>query len=1154
MKRTQFKDSIRNIRKQFVSFLSIIIIAFLAVVAYLGINYASEGIAQNASIFYNDNNFRDAEIVSTLLLSEDDLSAIRNVDGVNDAEGIYLTSGMLEKGNRHRNVDVISLTERINTFQLLQGDLPKNEKECVIEKYLADSLKYSVGDTISIKNKNGNTPKYLKNNSFVITGIALHPDHGGNSFAVPGNRNIIVTPEAFDTEVLDNCYMKALVDIKTDETDRFSKKYSSQVNDTAEKLKTLAEERETLRYESIIAKYQTEIDNGQKKLNSAKEELDNARSELDKNQKKLADAKTELEAAEKKLNSGKEEAESSKKDLDSALEKLNDGESKIADSKKQLDDAKALLDGSKAELDAAKSKLDIGREKLISSYQQIEEAKTEMRDALRQKITSADKNNSTDINWYEGSAEIDPDDPSASATAYQITDETTIDLTQPLREGVTELIDEIDITPEQQNELIIKYNITIPENKDPKSVLIDRICEELEPQYNEFSSAAIQWDEQHQIYIDGLDEYNRGMDKYNQGLSDYENGLEKYNASRKELDDGLKQYNEGLEKYNAAYNELTAGQKIYDDKQKEYNEGLSKFEDGQNQYEEGSSEYASGEEQLEKAKNDMADQDKCRWIILDMEGNTSYLLIQNNIQSIRNMGITFSLVFILVGAMVIYATLGRIVDEQRKLIGATKALGFFNREILGKYLIYGISGTILGMLAGTGVAYFVFQKLVSNAYANMYTFEVSKPGFNLSMTLIVWIAGIAVSGLTVFFACSNLIHSTAISLLQGKVPQKNWKTKRSSKRSSSLYSRLVLLNILSDKKRVTVSVVSIAGCCTLLVAGFTLKYSVRKAIDYQFSSIQNYNIQFEFDNNIPSSEQKIQDILNEAGTEWTETDQRTIYYDAGGKISATNLICGDISELSDFYNAVDVDTDEQISDDGTGIWIFNRAAEINNFSAGDDITLFDNSMNEYRIQISGIYNLYMGRQMIMSREAYMKAFGAEAKNNTFYVKTSNVDKEALKDKIKAVEGVEKFKFVEDDRDYYLSNTDVLNFLALLMTGMAGMMAYFILLNNVNMYVNQKKKELIIMRVNGFSVREVLGYVSYELIASTAAGILVGLATGSMLGYRMIKLMETDMLHFVRSIQFEAWGFAIVITFIFSSVIGYIALRKIPHYKLTDAAQ
>lgn len=104
MKNTQFRDSIRNIMKQFVSYLSIVIIAFLAVMAYLGINYAAQSIAHNTSDFYNSNNFRDSEIISTLLLTEDDLDAIRSVDGVKqgrsyDLPCLFLSDqfGSLEK-------------------------------------------------------------------------------------------------------------------------------------------------------------------------------------------------------------------------------------------------------------------------------------------------------------------------------------------------------------------------------------------------------------------------------------------------------------------------------------------------------------------------------------------------------------------------------------------------------------------------------------------------------------------------------------------------------------------------------------------------------------------------------------------------------------------------------------------------------------------------------------------------------------------------------------------------------------------------------------------------------------------------------------------------------------------------------------------------
>ena len=89
MKKTQIKDAVRNIKKQIVSYLSIIFISMLAVLTYLGINYAAAAIKMNSGEFFENRNFRDVEIFSTYLLTEDDLDAIRAVEGVSDVEGMY---------------------------------------------------------------------------------------------------------------------------------------------------------------------------------------------------------------------------------------------------------------------------------------------------------------------------------------------------------------------------------------------------------------------------------------------------------------------------------------------------------------------------------------------------------------------------------------------------------------------------------------------------------------------------------------------------------------------------------------------------------------------------------------------------------------------------------------------------------------------------------------------------------------------------------------------------------------------------------------------------------------------------------------------------------------------------------------------------------
>ena len=124
-------------------------------------------------------------------------------------------------------------------------------------------------------------------------------------------------------------------------------------------------------------------------------------------------------------------------------------------------------------------------------------------------------------------------------------------------------------------------------------------------------------------------------------------------------------------------------------------------------------------------------------------------------------------------------------------------------------------------------------------------------------------------------------------------------------------------------------------------------------------------------------------------------------------------------------------------------------------------------------------------------------------------------------------------------------------LAVMMIIIAGMMAYFILLNINKMYISQKTKELSIMRINGFTVREVKRYVMMETIVTTAIGIVLGLGIGSVMGYNVLTGIETSYMRFVRTPSLISWLLSAAITAFFTFGINAIALRKIKHLKLTD---
>ena len=104
-----------------------------------------------------------------------------------------------------------------------------------------------------------------------------------------------------------------------------------------------------------------------------------------------------------------------------------------------------------------------------------------------------------------------------------------------------------------------------------------------------------------------------------------------------------------------------------------------------------------------------------------------------------------------------------------------------------------------------------------------------------------------------------------------------------------------------------------------------------------------------------------------------------------------------------------------------------------------------------------------------------------------------------------------------------------------------------------MYLNQKRKELTIMRINGFTVKEVIGYVSRESFITTGRGIILGLISGTLLAMRMLELIQSSGVNSPRGIQWLAWLLAAVITILFSVIINAIAMRKIKYLKLSDAA-
>lgn len=654
---------------------------------------------------------------------------------------------------------------------------------------------------------------------------------------------------------------------------------------------------------------------------------------------------------------------------------------------------------------------------------------------------------------------------------------------------------------------------------------------------------AIKWDEQHREYLNSEKQYRDELSKYRKGQKAYEAGLAQYREGKEKYAEGLQQYKEGAETLKKG----SAALKEAKQKRRESQETLQKGED---QYKENLDKYESGAQQHSDAKEQVEKLPEGRWIIMNCRGNSSFVQLLLGSSNLASLEMTFSMLFVLVGALVIYATISKMIDEQRNLVGAGKALGLFNREIFAKYLLFGMTGTIVGTVLGILTARFLMEVYVLKSAGSYYTFDTTKPMLVVAPTAIALAAGGLLSLFATWFACTKLMRSTAIQLMQPKVPPGRKKA-GGGKHVLPLYSRLILLNIRSDLRRVIVTIVSVAGCCALVVIGFTLKSAVEGALQKQYAKVVNYDGRIQYDPDAAeNASAEIRKLLDSEGVEYTELYDGVVTFRIRD-ILVGKLLCGDISEISSYYHLLDWKTDEPLSPTDDGILIQKRTAESYNLKVGSEMELTLSNSRRATVRVAGIFDNYIGRVMVMSRACYRKTFGENCVSNNLYIRLNGADEAVLQENLMRIDGYDSYGRSDSDKALFASSSTLVIAIVALFIFMAAVMAGVVLTNLTNSYILQKKRELTIMRINGFTVREVISYVTRETVFTTTVGTIVGIAMGAAIAYRITRSLETAFVQYNRSVSLPAWAFGAVITAFFTILINVIVLRQVRRLKLTD---
>ena len=127
------KDFYMEIRRSLGRFMSIFFIVAIGCAFFSGIRASEPDMRYSGDAYFDDKNMMDIEVISTLGLTEDDLHAIEDVDGVAAVEGSYSVDVLCSEGDNQIAVRVMSLMPTMNQVQLEAGRLPEAENECAVD-------------------------------------------------------------------------------------------------------------------------------------------------------------------------------------------------------------------------------------------------------------------------------------------------------------------------------------------------------------------------------------------------------------------------------------------------------------------------------------------------------------------------------------------------------------------------------------------------------------------------------------------------------------------------------------------------------------------------------------------------------------------------------------------------------------------------------------------------------------------------------------------------------------------------------------------------------------------------------------------------------------------------------------------------------------
>ncbi|HFR3505233.1 TPA: FtsX-like permease family protein [Streptococcus suis] len=1084
-KKIYWKDMRQSLLSSKGRFLSIFSLMMLGALALTGLKVTAPNMEKTAQTYIADHRTMDLAVISGLGLSQADLDELETIEGATLEAG-YFKDVVTNEGQTA--IRLFSAPKTLSTYKLVEGEMPSQKGQIALSASFKN--RYKLDDTVQVteSDKDG---KILTQTSFTLVGFVASAEIWDNEtmgMAASGDGQLggygLVSQDTFKSEVYTIARIRYddLVDLPY-----YSQAYQEKLDQHQEDLEKLLADNDEQRLETIQAEGQTEIDKGEAEIGQAQSQLDQAAGEL-------ASGKDQLASGRREFARGRAKLVQSEMELRTVLAQL-------LQTKFQLDESKKELDSQKDKLDQSKSFLDVSHEGLLETAQRLESAKQQLDSQNAQLSQTASQISTGRASWFQAQKELD------------------LEIANHLQEGQT-LSDYPDLLARQ-------------EALDAEKARLDQ----LEADYEQANQAYLQG---YDYYQTKQNEYNSNLAQYQTWNQEYQAGLARYQAGLSQYEQGIVAYNKGVEDYEWGLSQLESSNQLLRQEELRLEEADKELSQAQSQFSEkkatADQEISQAQTEIAQAKSDLSKLEKAPYQVYtrsSLPGGDGYTTYSNATRSIAAVGNVFPVVLYLVAALVTFTTMARFVDEERTQSGLLKALGYTNRQIMAKFILYGLAAGLVGTIVGIIAGNLLLSPLISNIITQTTVIGPAKLHFYPLWTGLALLLSLASSVLPAYLVARRELTEKPAQLLLPKPPVTGssiWLEKWPAIWSRlSFTHKVTARNIFRYKLRMLMTIFGVAGTVALLFGGLGIRSSISGVVQRQFGELIHYDMLVV--ENSRATEEELDKL-----THFLQSDQvrqslpvafeqlhQTVEENGQRKNLSISLY---ISDRRDFGNQVSLEssTGQPIKLSDRGIVLTEKLAQIYGVSVGDKLSLTLED-KEVSVRVEAVADMYAGHFIYMTDSYYEQVTSKQKTANAYLVQLKDSQLghiQTLASQLLAMPAVRSLVQNTSLIDMLTTIAGSLQTIMTILVILSILLGLVILYNLTIINMSERIRELSTIKVLGFHNKEVTMYIYRETIALSLIGMLVGLVGGIYLHKLLLAMIGSDSIRFNPSVGLEVY--------------------------------